>query len=493
MADNTYPVDIRANISRTQVGYHDATGEHHDIVTAETNAVTGGIGLYLQNKLVPVNGLRTYPVRVATFGDSTAVAGNLQNTPTLTSVDTTKVLSSTWQSATKTFGFALNRYALHLFYPQAYLVASGGIAGQTTTQMVARDTASYTADRFATTDVINLAPHVVILRGGSINDLVSLTSGTAAAAIATTYANHILLINRFLSAGIFVIDEGICGFTNGTANTATDQAVTRAALVTLNSMYAAYANTLPSMIEFNDPIGLTCDATGAYLTGISTDGTHTNAYGQMLVAKAQSMILSRQFGASTGTRYQGTNIVTNALMANATSGNATGFTLAASVATVANKKIEVIGGKVFQTGEWTMGAGSNVCTINMPFNPTAMSITSGQLFGFEFDVYIAGLNGYVPTLASSSVYGQVRFDDTVGSGAIYVNALSATDFGSVINGIIGHVTIPPIQVDDTSANLLASSRFQVIVNIPTGDAGHILKIGVANPRIVKLGQAVTTI
>ena len=84
-----------------------------------------------------------------------------------------------------------------MFYPQAYLVASGGISGQTTTQMVARDTASYTADRFATTDVINLAPHVVILRGGSINDLLTITSGTSAAAIATASTAASRPVTRF--------------------------------------------------------------------------------------------------------------------------------------------------------------------------------------------------------------------------------------------------------------------------------------------------------
>lgn len=462
-------------------------------VSANTNPLTGGVRFSASGKSFPVNGLRTTPVRVATFGDSTAVAGNMQNTPTATSVDSTKVISSTWQSGTKSFNQSLNRYALSLYYPQAYLVAIGAIAGQATTAMVARDTAAYTADRFAVTDVINLAPHVVLLRAGSINDLLTITAGTAAAAIATAYANHVLLINRFLSAGIFVIDEGIWGFTNGSANTVTDQAVTRASLVTLNQMFAAYAATLTGQMEFLDPTNLLCDSTGAYLSGVSTDGTHTNAYGQMQLGKAEALVLSRQFGQSSGERYPGNNIITNALMANASSGTATGFTVAATVASVGNKQIQVIDGKVFQTGDWTMAAGSNVCVINMPFDPSAMAITSGQIFGFEFDVYIKGLNGYIPNLASSSVYGQVRFDDNIGSGAIYVNCLSATDYGSIKDGIIGHVAIPPIKVDDVSANLLTSSRFQVQVLIPTGDAGNVLRVGVANPRIVLLGQAVATI
>lgn len=76
MTDNTFPVDIVGNSDRTQIGFHDDSGEHHSIVTAETNAVTGGINLLVGSASIPVT------VDVGTFGavgdgvalDSAAIA-----------------------------------------------------------------------------------------------------------------------------------------------------------------------------------------------------------------------------------------------------------------------------------------------------------------------------------------------------------------------------------------------------------------------------------
>jgi hypothetical protein len=467
----------------------------NDVVRATTDPLTGGRVLRIGESSAPLNGTRTDPVRVAVFGDSTANFGGTQGSGAAAGLqDTTLVIPDAWNSGAKTFGISIDKFAADLFYPQMYVVACGGISGETTTAMVARDTAGSSTTRKAVTDIINLAPHVVILRGGSINDLLAVTSGTVAATVAATYANHILLINRFLSAGICVIDEGVFGFTNGTANTATDQASTRSAVLQLNALYATYAQSFPSSIlTFIEPNGLTHDGTGAYISTISTDGTHPNVFGQLAIGREEALAMSLLFGASACRRFQGTNVITNALMANAAAGTATGYTVAASgVASVANKQIEVIDGKVFQTAEWTLAAGTNTATINIPFDPSAMAILVNDIYGFEFDFYFKGLNGYVPTPSALTLTGQARVDNTVGGGQVYVNRLAgSTGYGSLTDGIVGHIALTPVKFGDVSANFAATSRFQAVATIT--DSAGVFKMGVGNPRIVKLGQSMTTI
>lgn len=465
-------------------------------------AVPGDAGIIPADKVPAILGLvstpwnirpRSAPVRYASVGDSRAVIGNTRNTTVSPQQDVSRVVSSTWQSGTKSFGFSLDKYALPVFYPQAYAVANCGVAGETSTQLLARDTVAAATNRFAITDALDLYPDVAVLTIG-INDFTGVTAGTYSAQVATTYANVSTAMQRLMTNAPFVIDEGDYGYADGTGGTATDQVSTRAAVVACNALRKAYATAFPGRAYFVDWTGILCDSSGLWLTGMSDDGRHLSAAGQLVRSQTLASIVAQRFGGAFGPRYPGQNYVTNALMVNASSGTATGYTLAATVASVANKKIEVIDGRNWQTGEWAMAGAGGVCTINMPFDPSgtgAMAITSGSLWGFEFDFYIAGLNGYRPTVKAAGMYGQVRFDDNIGSGAIYVNSISVAPAWQVpAGGIIGRVVIPPIQVDDVSANLLTSSRFQFILNCD--DASGTVKLGVSEPRIVKLGQSVAT-
>jgi lysophospholipase L1-like esterase len=435
---------------------------------------------------------RSTPVRSAFVGDSRAVIGSTRNTGVSPQQDTQRVVSSAWNSGAKSFNMSLDRFALPVFYPLCYPVACCGVAGDQTPALLARDTVAAAVNRFAITDAIDTAPDVAVLTIG-INNFVGVTSGTYAAQAATTYGNVCTAIQRLLTGIPFVIDEGDYGYADGTAGAATDAASTRAALVACNSMRKAYAAQFPGRVYFVDWTGILCDASGNWLPGMSADGLHLSVAGQLVRSQTLAAILAQRFGGSFGPRYPGANIITNALMVNASAGTATGFTLAATVASVANKKIEVIDGRNWQTGEWTMAGAGGVCTINMPFDPTTMGITSGSLWGFEFDFLIQGLNGYQPTIKPAGSYGQVRIDNSVGSGQVYVNSLSSAQAWQVPSGgVMGRCVIPPIQIDDVSANFLTSSRFQMVINCDDA-AGTMMKMGVSEPRIVKLGQAVVTI
>jgi len=125
-----------------------------------TDPLTGGMAGITgpDGKLYSVGGQRTTPLRVATFGDSTANAGGVRS---VTNQDTAQAVNANW-GATFSGGLTSDRYALDRAYPQAYLVINGGITGQSTTQMLARDTLGASITRRAITDVINAAPDVVL-------------------------------------------------------------------------------------------------------------------------------------------------------------------------------------------------------------------------------------------------------------------------------------------------------------------------------------------
>lgn len=443
---------------------------------------------------LPASYLRTSPLRLVTFGDSTANTGPTQSP---TSQDTSQIISSAWTAGTVSLNLNIDKYQTNFYYPQAYLVGNGGVSGETTTQMVARDTAGASSTRYAITDMINLQPHAVLLRAGGINDIVTATTATLASKVATAYANHVLILNRFMAANIPVVDCGIYGFANGSANTATDLTSTLSAIVQLNALYAAYAAQYPSKIQFINPTGLLSGSTGAYLsTRISGDGTHLTAYGQSLVAQKEAAALSYFFGPSSNVRYPGSNNISNALMANTGAvayGTApTGFSSLTSNATRQNAKVEVINGKPFYTCEFAITATNNNGQMFMPYDPSgtgSMAISSGDVWGFEFDFYVAGLNGYLPTPSSFSALLDTR--DSVGSGRVVLNGMAvASSVGQLPGEFYGHLAFPPLKYGDASANLTTASQF--LFQMSSNDSSGTYKLGVGMPRIVKLNQAVVT-
>lgn len=429
---------------------------------------------------------RNTPLRYASVGDSRAVLGVTRNTPTATSHDVSKVVT-VWNSGTKSLNIGADRFALPQYYRQIYPVCAAAISGQTTTQLLARDQAAFTYDRCAISDAIDSGPDVTVLTVG-INDFTTVTMGSYAGVVATAYGNVVLALQRLMSGVPWIIDEGDYGYSDGTAGTATDQAATRLALLACNAQRKAFAAQYPDRIAFVDWTGILCDASGAFLPGMADDGRHLSYAGQKVRSQTLARLIEKRYGKSAGARYSGYNYNTNAMMSLVSSGQAVNYTVAASVATVANKKVEVIDGRIWQTGEFTLAGSGSTCTINMPFDPSptgAMAITSGSLWGFEFDVYLQGLNGATPTVQAAGLYAQARFVNAVGSGDVYINAASMQNaFQVPTSGIMVPAVLPPIQVDDVSANFTTASRFQL--QVKSADTGVGLKVGVSNPRIVRL-------
>lgn len=428
---------------------------------------------------------RSQPVRVATFGDSNANTGS--------SVWDVSSLTAPFpaSSATVLSQFSTNKAPLSLYYPRAKLMADCGISGQTTTQMLARDSAASSTTRKAITDVHKSRPDVIIYRGLSINDLMSVTSGNYVATADASFARVKTIIARLASQGALVIVEGIAGFDGA----ATDLTATRAALVYLNGLVEAWIASIQpnpscSRVEYINPVTIGIGtASGAYAANCTGDLTHLSSFGGAVLGRAEAAILTRYFGRSIGPRFDGVNTYAAPMFDTvSTAGGygsvASGISITATNATRQNAKIESLYGQAWQTCEFVPTTTGVSAQISMAFDPTTMGIVANDIFGFEFDWLVEGV-----TLAATPLLTAINSRVDIyksGAGRVVVDTLGASSgsWAAMANGLVmGHASVP-IQIVEPSANLTTSSLWRFSANT---DDQVTFKLGVSNPRIVKLG------
>lgn len=421
---------------------------------------------------------RTTPLRIATFGDSTAMVSSLSRTDV-------SAWDVAFRAGTNNTTHKIETALVLALYSQAYLVGDGGIGGQTAATMLARSGNSPSSTRKAIEDIIALSPDVVLLRGGSINDFVGFRAPITQANINSVVANHLLIISAFNSAGIYVIDCGIYGY-SGATNTSQVQA----AILNFNSQLAGRSGGLYKFIDIR---GVTCDpTTGAYLRGISSDGAHLGNGGGFAVGKLEVAELVAKFGTPAGTRYVGANAVSNfnltqfGLQAYGTLGD--GWQLIANSTTRANANIETIGGITYQTCEFTPTADAGNGQVKAPFRLNGASpdiaISAGQIYGLEFDFIIAGLNWGAPPAGSFLA----RMDIVEGTSRNNYTALLDGSNDALGGFVMGHAIFPPIAIPDfggTQVNITAS-EFLLSFTLSTANDRTPFKLGLGNPRMVLL-------
>lgn len=423
------------------------------------------------------------PVRIATFGDSTA---NLGATSSPDTQDMTFVTAPFPASGATSIGLTnMEKSALQMLYPQTYFICNAGISGDTTTGMLARDTAAASSTRKAVTDALNLKPDIVIFRGGSINDLTSVTASTWSATADTVYARHAKLLDMMLAGGVRVIDTGIYGYGDGSGATGSEPGAVRLALKKLNGLLAANAKTRIGKVYYLDPVDIVQASDGKFLSGLSNDGVHLNFTGQYLMSRLEANILTALFGTANSVRYPGVNLITNALLAATGSQSygtvATGVSCSGTNATTGNAAIEHLYNQPYQTCEYTITSANSQMAVYMPCPVTTSNIVANDIFGFEYDFFIEGLNGFSPTI--TTFYGRVDIFKN-GAGRV-IDAMFAGAHGIWPDGgIHGKMIFPPFKIQENSAALTTSSVFNLVFGC--SDAAGKVKIGVSNPRMVKL-------
>ena len=430
---------------------------------------------------------RLQPLRIATFGDSTANVGS-------TNLDQSQITAAFPASGATVLSVAtLEKLGIALRYPRAYLVANGGISGNSTTDMLNRETAGAGPTRKSTADILSMQPDVIIARCGSINDFLGVVPATIDATVAAVASRHAQLIARLASGNAIVIDEGIAGFNPG-SNTPTDLEATRTTLRRLNALYAAAAK--PPRVLWLDPVGVTCDASGAYLAGLSTDGTHPNVAGAYAIAQAELAILNAYFGPGLR-RYEGANLASGSSMA-VTSAQAYGTLAAGHAINVSNATRQnaavVVGsdGKLWQTCEFTSTAASGQGQIALPYTPTSWGLLATDVLGIEFDFFVESIDqtSALPEFVNGGILGRVD-NYKSGAGRVVLDALGLSVTQTVGRSRIeGRCIFQPWLVSEASAALTTACT--ALFSTTVSQSGQSWRTGVSDFRAVKLGATVVT-
>lgn len=458
----------------------------NNLVSYNVNPLTG-VGTLSAGgvALAGVGGVRRRdtPLRVATFGDSTA---NIGATSSPDNLDMSVVTAPFPVSGATSVGFvSIEKCLLQMVYPQAYIVANCGVSGDATSLMLTRDSAAASTTRKATTDVIDSRPDVIVYRGASINNLVNVTPANWQSVADTTFAEHVQVLNRLLAAGVPVLDNGVYGYGDGASATGANPDSVRLALQYLNGKISDYITALASSrVVYINPVGVVQADDGRYITGMTTDGVHLNFMGQYLMSSKEAAALVAIFGEPKSQRYPGPNLIANSMFASVGATGygvlATGVTQTLAGGTMTAGSIQMVDGKPYQVFEYTITGASNLA-VNMPCPVTTAGIVANDVYGFEYDYFVEGVDGTVPVI--TTLYGRVDLFKT-GAGRV-IDACFAAQYGAwPAGGIKGKQAFPPIKIQEASAALSASSVMNLIIGL-SNTSGK-MRVGVAQPRMVKL-------
>lgn len=443
---------------------------------------------------------------VATFGDSTADCGTIRPTATTDQEFGTVPIPVT---ATTTVIFQhTDKWNTQLYYPSARLVALGGIGGQNTSQMIAREAAAPSDIRRAISDVMAKSPQLVLLRGGSINDISGFTPATPQATIDGVFNRHVQILQTLVTAGARVLDGGFYGFA---ANPSTglpnpvNTAFVQATIVALNArIRAAVAELGPDKARWLELSGVTHDGTGAYKPGVSGDGTHLSIYGATLQAAEESKALTAWFGPSSAQLYRGPNLLNTsagslALFPTLGAPTAIGQTplgfgtvRANGVATAST--VEMRYGRRWWTVVFTPdGQPSPAMTFTLLGSAGGagvhsgasypVPIVAGNKYGFELDFFVETLDGS-PLDSATEYRSRLDLRNTSSGRLVYDRqpngVYTATGAVGAPNRISGHLAFSPLQISESSAALTSASLWTFTV---AGSSTQALRIGIAEPNV----------
>ena len=445
-----------------------------ELALSKTDPTTGHTVIVGPDGPITTLGIRSTPVRVVTLGDSTANLGNATS-PNNQNIST--ITGTVPASGVTQIGFGVVEKAmLPMFYPMAQIVGNFGISGETPAQIRARDALAFSEMRKATADVLSIGADLVIYRG-IINGLNGITEANYASRLASIKSDVQATVSR-LTLSAHVLFEGSYGFDYTWPN----PDLVRQALLELDLYFAEYFTSDPA-VSFQSFVGITCDAEGRLYPWATQEGLHLNFAGGAAVAKIESEIVTRLFGASAPVKYKGqllntsnpTLALTNAV---AYGQLAAGIVLeAGGGAVLANAKSEIIAGKLWQTVEVQSpnAAGYSTYFIEQLLLGAIQTFSIGDVLGLEVDVL-------VEPVSDPEVTGLVSNRFTLwGGGRLIAHQIASNTAASRLGGIY-HLTIPPIVMP----NLSTVTKVDWAIGVTNLPAGGVVKLGISAPRAVKL-------
>lgn len=426
---------------------------------------------------------RVTELRVATFGDSTADLGSITGSDTTNQEFCTVQLASPLASVNR----IPTKWALSMFYPAARVIAVGGIGGQTTSQMIARETLSSSATRRSIMDVVNLSPDVVIYRGASINDMIGFTYPVNQATKDALFDRHMQIVYSFISNGVRVIDEGCAGY-----SAASNQSSIRALLIELNDRVKDALVGMEDRVRFLDPIGVTCGSDGAFLTGVSADGVHLNPFGQYKLGEAEAELLTEWFGQSDDISYSGVNLLGSVSQFATTTSPfgifPSGFSLNATACTRQNGAIINKYGYRWATVEGIPTGSDPSLQLILPFgiHPAGsphIPIVSGGKYGIECRVMMETIDGS-PLGTRADITGRLDIRNSVPERLIIdISSTNPNTSAWSDDHFIHNLVWPIWESGENSSDLTNLSVWSINFWF---NQGQNVRIGFSYPRIVRL-------
>lgn len=380
-------------------------------------------------------------LRISTFGDSTATLDNAgkcnrdgQTIPFPSGSITQKIPAQVAALLTKV---------------PCIFVGDGGIFGNTVQQMLDRSSSTYSETRKAIVDVIGTKPDLLLFHGGSINDLILLNAIATDGELDVIAGKHIAMVKEFTESGIFVLDCGVLGYSS-TGVTDKKRTIVRDALLRLNQKIKTAFSDIKNAF-FIDVLGVTHDATGAYLPLMSTDGTHLNAYGGNALGVVEASICNDLFAPSYvgAIKYDSQKDYAN---------NYQGQPLKHSTSTTACTVNSKVTKNYDYTINYTTTNATNKLTVNITSIPTILAaLESGDVFDLSLRFGLFDENGDEFGAEFSS-----RFDFFDGTNHIYYDIETAY--------VVGMATASQrIKMPVAGRALNASSILTVAVsNVPVG-------------------------
>lgn len=440
-------------------------------------------------------------LKIAVFGDSNATTGD-QTTPA--NNDTSLFIYAPPVAANVPVTMAMSVIGLSAVYPVAQFVTNCGVGGRTVATMVSDETGARSISSREVIDCANNDPDVIIYRGGSINDLTgfSYTGGVVnESSYQTLVTNHKTVLNRIITLGAVVLDCGIYGFNQGLAGypaspVGTDPtgAYVRATIVRFNAEIKAYITSLNNpRVVFIDHDGVISDA-GVIRTGYTllTDGKHLNGAGGIKQGLSEKSVIEGIFGKSRKYRYAGKNVQTNPLFASSAGNIPTGYAQGAlGNVTASTKRIGDLAGDIWWTGEYIASAAGTVTMgMQVPFNPTAtgLNVQIGDVYGVEVDFRAENLTTRILTEVKR-IRPRLSLFNTANTFQVYSDFCNFddADTGSTHTGVLElHLAHTPVKFNDAAASWGTNSVLDISFSSKALTAGEVFKIGISNPRIVKL-------
>lgn len=287
-------------------------------------------------------------------------------------------------------------------------VANCGVSGDTTTQMLARDSAGASSNRRAITDAAALGARFIVNHMG-VNDLQALQEGASDTTINNTVQATIdncrTILKRQLAFGMYPITVSLMGY-NYNIVTSGQITVRKIAIARFNTALKAMINGAGgSLGSYVDAYPLVADAFGNWLPGMDDGGgLHPGMNACRIVYPLVADEMMRLSGIASPP-YNGystfTTLCTNPEFSASTAGVATNYAISvgAGTGTLANSVVDFRGQNWQQTifTPATFDGNGNAIVVQQ-WNLDNTTIALNDVIGGEFSVYIDNGSGGAPSL-----------------------------------------------------------------------------------------------